>query len=117
MISFPDDTNEQFGYDAASNLISWTSREEEIINYEYDALNRLKVKNRPSDPNIVIRCDIAGRVYDVNDERTVANGGGITSYTYDRIGRVSDVNDIESRLVSYEYNARSLEIALELKNL
>ena len=111
-ITFPDDTNETFTYDAGSNITSWKNRKDEIIKYEYDALNRMTVKNRTGDPNIIIRYDIAGRIYDVNDGRSVSDGGGITSYLYDRIGRVNDVNDIEFRTVSYEYDERGLRTKL-----
>lgn len=62
-------------------------------------MNRMTVKNRPGDPNIVYLYDISGRLYDVNDLRDVNEGGGITDYYYDRIGRVNDVQDPEGRLV------------------
>jgi len=111
-IQYPDDTNEVFGYDKASNITSWRVRDGNTIKYEYDELDRLKVKNPPADPNIIIQYDIAGRVYDVNDGRNVNQGGGITSYKYDRIGRVTEVNDIEGRVVEYEYDDRGLQTRL-----
>ena len=46
--------------------ISKRNRAGQIINYEYDELNRLKSKTRPSEPNTVYRYDIAGRLYDVD---------------------------------------------------
>ena len=85
-------------YDKNSNITSRKNRKGEIIYYEYDALNRMTVKNRPGDPNIYYSYDIAGRVVSVND------GGDVTTYSYDRIGRVEEVNDVESRVVRYEYN-------------
>ncbi|MHC4418425.1 MAG: hypothetical protein ACYSU6_07535, partial [Planctomycetota bacterium] len=43
-IQYPDDTNEAFGYDKASNVTSWRVRDgNNTIRYEYDELNRLKV--------------------------------------------------------------------------
>ena len=107
-IAYPNDTNEVFGYDKNSNVISKKNRKGETIYYEYDALNRLKVKNRPDDPNITYLYDIAGRVVEIDDGRSVANGGGLTTYTYDRIGRVKEVNDIESRVAKYDYDSRGL---------
>jgi YD repeat-containing protein len=89
-----------FTYDKNSNLTSRTNRAGDTIYYEYDAMNRLTVKNRPGDPNITFLNDITGRIYDVND------AGDITEYYYDRLGRISDVNDPEERLVSYEYDDR-----------
>ncbi|MHC4122456.1 MAG: RHS repeat-associated core domain-containing protein [Planctomycetota bacterium] len=105
-ITYPDDTNEVFGYDKNSNLTSQKNRKDEIIYYEYDAMNRVKVKDRPGDPNIIYRYDIASRLYDVND------GGNVTEFYYDRIGRITDVNDPEDRLVSYEYDDRGLRTKL-----
>jgi len=112
--NYPDDSNEQFGYDKSSNMTSYTTRKGDTVYYEYDALNRVMVKNPPvtGDPNIYFTYDIAGRLVDVNDGRGWILGGGITSYSYDRIGRVTEVNDIESRLVKYEYDERSLRTKL-----
>lgn len=105
-ITYPDDTNEVFGYDKNSNLTSLENRKGDTIYYEYDALNRLIVKNQPGDPNIEFTYDIADRLWDVND------GGKVTEYYYDRIGRVTDVNDPEDRLVGYEYDDRGLRTKL-----
>ncbi len=112
VITYPDDTNEVFSYDKNSNLTGKKTRKDEVISFQYDALNRMTVKNGPADPNIYYRYDIAGRLYDVNDLRSVSNGGGITTYDYDRIGRVEQVNDIEGRLVDYDYDERGLRTAL-----
>jgi RHS repeat-associated protein len=111
-ITYPDANDETFEYDKNSNITKKTNRKDEEISYEYDELNRLTAKDRPSDPNIYYSYDIAGRLTDVNDGRSVSNGGGITSYAYDRIGRPNDINDIESRLVSYQYDDRSLRTRL-----
>jgi len=107
-ITYPDNSTEQFGYDTSSNVTSHTNRNNQTITYKYDALNRLVDKKRPNEPNIVFRYDIAGRLVDVNDGRAVSEGGGITKYKYDRIGRVSEVNDIEGSTIKYEYDSRGL---------
>ncbi|MHC4618595.1 MAG: RHS repeat domain-containing protein, partial [Planctomycetota bacterium] len=103
-IIYPDDSEEVFGYDKNSNLISKTNRGGVEIKYKYDALNRMTAKEREGDPNIYFAYDISGRVREVNDLRSVAEGGGITTYTYDRVGRVIEVNDIESRVAKYKYD-------------
>jgi RHS repeat-associated protein len=118
-INYPDDSNEEFGYDKSSNLTSYKNRNGETINYEYDALNRMTVKNRPDDPNIYFTYDIAGRVVEVNDLRSVSEGGGITSFYYwqDRFGtRVTEVNDIESRVVKYVYDKLGRRTSLNYPN-
>ena len=111
-ITYPDDTNEVFGYDKNGNITSKKNRKGETIYYEYDAMNRQIVKNQPGDPNITYLYDIAGRVVDVNDGRSVGEGGGVTKYSNDRIGRITEVNDIESRTVKYEYDERGLRTKL-----
>lgn len=49
---------------------------------------------------------------DVNDLRGINVGGGVTIFTYDRIGRVNDVNTAGSKLIGYEYDSRSLRTKL-----
>ena len=103
-ITYEDDSNEVFSYDKNANLISKKIRSDETIYFEYDELNRRIVVHRPGAPNIIFTYYIAGRVAEVNDLRLLADGGGITSCEYDRIGRVTEVNDIYSRVVSYSYD-------------
>ncbi|NIP27199.1 MAG: hypothetical protein GWN67_28365, partial [Phycisphaerae bacterium] len=111
-ITYPDDTNEVLGYDKNSNIISRKNREGETIYYGYDAMNRVILKNRPDDPNIAYLYNIIGQEVDVNDGRSVDNGGGVTTSSYDRIGRIKEVNDIESRIIKYEYDERGLRTKL-----
>jgi len=111
-VTYPDTTTEVYGYDKNSNITSKKNRKNETIYYEYDELNRLKCKTRPSEPNTVYRYDIAGRVYDVTDGRSQGEGGGTTTYHYDRIGRVVQVDNPDSKVVKYEYNDRGLRTKL-----
>ncbi len=111
-VQYPNDTNEVFGYDKNSNIISKKNRGGQIIKFEYDALNRLEVKNRLTDPNIYFSYDIAGRVKEVNDLRSVSNGGGITTYGYDHTGRITQTQDPGLKTIDYEYNSRGLRTKL-----
>jgi RHS repeat-associated protein len=113
-ISYPDDSNEKFTYDKNSNVTSKKNRNGQTIYYEYDALNRLSVKNRSDDPNITFTYDIASRVVEVNDGRSVSEGGGITRYEYDRVGRLTKVTDPEGRIVIYEYDKRGLRTKVDV---
>ena len=56
--------------------------------------------------------DNAGRLYDVNDHRDVNEGGGVTRFSYDRVGRVVSVTDPCARTAGYEYNNRGLRTKL-----
>ncbi len=107
-IQYPDDTNEVFFYDKNSNVTSYRNRNLDTLRYEYDELDRLKVKSRPGEPNMSVRYDIRGRVYDVNDPRAITEGGGVTKFGYDRIGRLTEVNDIYSKSIKYQYDKRGL---------
>ena len=90
---------ETFEYDDASNLTSWTSRDNKTIIYTYDELNRLVTKSRPgSERDITYRYDIAGRIVLVEDE------ADSTTYKYDRLSRVEEVVDQEARTVSYVHD-------------
>ena len=111
-ITYPDDTNEVFGYDKNSNITSRKNRKGETIYYGYDAMNRLIVKNCPGDPNITYLYNIVGQEVEVNDGRSIDDGGGVTTYSYDRIRRITEVNDIESKIVKYEYDERGLRTKL-----
>jgi len=74
--------------------------------YAYDSLNRMTSKARPGESAITYAYDIASR------PKSVSNNGKVIEYYYDRIGRVSDVNDPDKRLVSYEYDKRGLRTEL-----
>lgn len=102
-VTYPDDTNETYIYDKNSNVTSFKNRRGDIITYQYDALNRLILKTRPDYSN-EFTYDIRGMLADVNDSRSVSEGGGVTSHSYDRFGRITEVNNIKSRLLKYQYN-------------
>jgi len=112
-IIYPDDSNEVFGYDKNGNVTSKTTRKGDTITYEYDSMNRMVTKTRPNEPNTIFSYDIAGRIAEVNDHRSVDEGGGITKFKYDRIGRAIEVNDIYGKTVKYEYNSKGLRIRLD----
>jgi RHS repeat-associated protein len=101
LIIYPDESNEIFTYDESSNVTSWQNRSGNIINYEYDALNRLIVKD-----SSVFYYDIDGRL------AMVIEDNGTTQYSYDRIGRVTEVSDVYGRTVKYEYDKRGLRTKL-----
>ena len=106
-IQYPDDTNEMLTYDKSSNITSYKNRAGQTISYEYNALNWLTEKNWSAEQRTIkYRYDIAGRIYDVNDN------GDMTSYSYDRIGRLTRITSPESRVTEYEYDKRSLRTKL-----
>jgi RHS repeat-associated protein len=97
-ITYPNSTTEVFTHDKNSNILSKKTRANQTINFGYDAMNRMVWKRRPNEPNSTFLYDIAGRLAEVDDN------GKLTSYYYDRIGRVEEVNDSENRSVKYDYD-------------
>jgi YD repeat-containing protein len=96
--TYPDNTTEEFTYDKNSNILSRKNRGGDTIYFGYDALNRMIWKRRPNEPNMTFAYDIAGRLTENNDNSK------LTSYYYDRIGRVKEVIDSEDRSVKYNYD-------------
>lgn len=64
---------EQLGYDANSNVTSRKLRNEAVIGFEYDALNRLMAKTLPA-----------------------GTGNPTPSYTYDLVGNILSANNVQS---------------------
>ena len=69
-------------FDQSGNVVSRRLRDGQIVNYAYDALNRLTRETLPgADPAI-------SYVYDLLDEVTsITQGSQTLSYTYDALGR------------------------------
>ena len=63
-------------------------------------------KNRQGESAITYTYNIASRLAGVND------GGDVTEYKYDRVGRVRQVISPQSQAVSYEYDKRGLRTKL-----
>ena len=74
---------EQLTYDVNSNVIQRTLRDGKVINYSYDLLNRMTLKDVPSG----------------------AYGEGDISYTYDNLGRLTSVSRPDGHYVNATYDA------------
>lgn len=80
---------EEFGYDANGNRTSWRKRSGQVLTYQYDQLNRLKVKDLPGGT-----ADDVYFEYNDQDRRLYARLGSPSSSTvwtqyYDGAGRLS----------------------------
>jgi len=73
-------------YDAAGNRTSVTDANNNTINYEYGSLNRLKKITYPSGSSVSFEYDSLGRRSSMQDSH------GTTSYTYDKLGRLTQVD-------------------------
>lgn len=78
---------EQYSYDANGNRVQLRKRDGQAIDYEYDALDRLKKKDVPGTANdVYYGYDLLGR--QLHARFASAGGAGVTS-TFDKAGRLS----------------------------
>ena len=91
---------EAYTYDNNGNRLTLRKRDATTINYSYDALNRMTVKNLPVGSDVYY--DYDNRGLNLHANFTSLSGVGIT-YVYDFMGRkVSETN--YSQAVSYQYD-------------
>ncbi|HEX8644505.1 MAG TPA: RHS repeat-associated core domain-containing protein [Allosphingosinicella sp.] len=73
---------EEYGYDAASNVVTRRNRAGETAAYTFDALGRMTARNRPgTEADAVYAYDLAGRLTLATDF------GKVLTFTYDALGR------------------------------
>jgi len=87
-----------FNYDPNGNLISRIDANNNTINYTYDALNRLVKKQYPDSTQETFNYDARGSML------TAANPSISYSYTYNPLGRLTEVLDSNNRSLTYEYD-------------
>ena len=95
--------NNSYGYDAASNRVSFTNPQSQFTNYNYDSLNRLTSLADPNTGSFGFGYDALGR----RTSLTRPNGVG-TSYSYDTLSRLLSVLHNGGGLpgsTSYSYDA------------
>src|SRR5208282_1137183 len=78
--------NNSYGYDAASNRVSFSNPQSQITNYSYDSLNRLATLTDSSTGQFGFGYDALGR----RTSLTRPNGVS-TSYSYDTLSRLLSV--------------------------
>lgn len=110
---FPSKTNagqvnesdyEEYGYDNVGNRTSLRKRDSQIINYGYDDLNRLTLKDLPS----TTQSDVYYG-YNLQGLQTFARFGSVSgtgiSNQYDGFGRLdSTANEALSKTISYQHD-------------
>lgn len=98
---------EQYGYDANGNRTSLRKRDGRVINYDFDALNRLRAEHYPAGTvsDVYYGYDLRGlELYARNGSDT---GRGLTR-TYDGFGELkSATSDLSgmARTLNYQYDA------------
>ncbi|PXA95620.1 hypothetical protein DMC18_03620 [Caulobacter sp. D5] len=90
---------EQYGYDANGNRVGWRLRDGAIIDYAFDALNRMIGKSGARVPGVAYAYDLADRP---TSTLFTASGTGVT-YTYDTAGRQKTETTF-GRTLTYDYD-------------
>jgi RHS repeat-associated protein len=87
-------------YDAAGNLTTLTDPLGRTTTYVYDPANRLKEVTYSDGKTHSVKYE-----YNADGDRTsVIDGTGTTSYTYDKLDRLTEVGEPHGLNTSYEYN-------------
>ncbi|MDD5680360.1 MAG: hypothetical protein PHI59_03870, partial [Candidatus Omnitrophica bacterium] len=95
IITYPDNTSEEFHYTPVGNLDNKHDRMWRTTIFEYDELNRLRFKRYP-----------AGSVeyqYDKLNLRHAITADGATDLNYDGLNRLKDITSPGDKTVAYEY--------------
>ena len=91
---------EQYAFDNNANLISFTKRSGQVINFAYDNLNRLLTRSYTnSSENVNFSYDLLGRRTQVIG----ATGADTVAYVFDNAGRLTNTTSA-GRTLSYQYD-------------
>jgi RHS repeat-associated protein len=104
---------EAYAYDAASNLTSVTLRDNQLIAFSYDALNRLTLKNPPgTGEDVAYSYDLLNRMLSANTlafaydalSRLIGAAGpqGTLTYQYDIAGRRTRMTWPDGFYIAYD---------------
>jgi YD repeat-containing protein len=102
---YPDGSHENWAYDAAGNVLTYTTRAGQVKTSTYDILNRLTAVDwSDSTPDVTMTYDAVGRLLTMN------NGVSALSYTYNDANQLtSETQNINGAagpaVVGYSYNA------------
>jgi RHS repeat-associated protein len=109
----PDDHETIYTYDGAGNLLTKEDPEDRTTTYCYDADNELTAVSYSDDcasPNIAYTYTDDGQVH------TMTDGTGTTTYTYDTLDRLTEVEDGNDATIHYGYDLDNNQTSIEYPN-
>lgn len=102
-ITYADTTFEEFDWDENGNLLSFVNRNGDEIVFEYDELNRLRVKTPDNQPVVTITYDLAGRLKTISTPVVTDHPeSGEYEFFYDTAGRLTSEEMPDSKTVGYD---------------
>jgi RHS repeat-associated protein len=87
-------------YDKAGNLTSLTDAEKRTTTYKYDPDNRLREVNYSDGKTPTVKYEYNGD----GDRTEMTDGTGESTYTYDKLDRLTETKDGHGDTTGYEYN-------------
>lgn len=101
-----------YGYDLAGNVETVAGPGERSVGYDYDAAHRLIAidYSDPETADVAIEYDADGNV------TTMTDGSGETVYTYDVLGRPTEVVDGNGDSVAYEFDLANQRVSITYPN-
>ncbi len=116
----PDRGTREYSYDEAGNMVSMEDGRGVVSEYEYDDLNRIIEVKYPIDSSLnqTFTYDAtSGCGTGIGRLCSVTDAGGSSAYTYDDLGRVTDVTETRGALsftTSYGYDASGVLTSITL---
>jgi len=105
-LTYPDNTFEAWTYDANGNVLTFTTRNGDVITQTFDVLNRLSTRTPGTQPSVTYAYDLAGRLLSVSTPVVAGNPAtGQFSRGYDTAGRLTSETNPQSQVVSYQLDA------------
>jgi RHS repeat-associated protein len=99
-------------YDSAGNLKSVTDAAKRITTYTYDAANRLQEASYSESATHNVKYE-----YNADGERTsMTDGTGTTAYSYDQLGRMTEIKDGHGDVTKYEYDLANEQTRITYPN-
>ena len=100
-VDYPDNTNEQFVYDAKGNVTQFTDRAGKVTTYTYNAYGQVLTVTNPTNGVVTYTYNADGTLASATDSDA---GIGATTYAYDDNRRANKITHPNPTFVQYAYD-------------